>query len=64
MASDPRTVENALWTVENAMKIKLGKGKAINFTTAQEKNFLNYFFVCLKNSGSKQLQIFRNNHKQ
>ena len=31
------------WTVENAMEIYLLKVKAVNFTRAQVKDYLNYF---------------------
>jgi hypothetical protein len=49
------------WAVENAMKIKPGKSKAVSFTRAWVKDPLNYTFWAPKNSGSERLQIFRNN---
>jgi hypothetical protein len=49
------------WAVENAMKINLGKSKAVSFTRAWVKDPLNYTFWGPKNSGSEQLQIFWNN---
>jgi len=44
MTPHSRTVENALWSVENAMKINPGKSKAISFTRGRVKNSLNYFW--------------------
>jgi len=49
------------WTVENAMKIYLGESKTVSFMSAWVKDPLNYTFWGPKNSGSKQLHIFRNN---
>jgi hypothetical protein len=43
MAQHPRTVENALWTIENAMKINPGTSKTVSFTRVWEENSLNYF---------------------
>jgi hypothetical protein len=43
MAPHSRTVENALWAVENAMKINPGKSKALSFTRGRVKSSLNYF---------------------
>ena len=49
------------WAVENAMKINPGKSKAVSFT---RKDPLNYFWGAPQNSGSEQLQIFKNNIMQ
>ena len=49
------------WAVQNAMKINPGKSKAVSFTRARVKDPLNYFWW---DSGSEQLQIFRNNLTQ
>jgi len=52
------------WVVENAMKINIGKSKAVSFMRAQMNEPVNYFLGGPKNSGNKQLQIFRNNLMQ
>ena len=49
------------WAVENAMKINQGESKTVSFTSAWVNDPLNYTFWEPKNSGSKQLHIFRNN---
>jgi hypothetical protein len=49
------------WAVENVMKINPGKSKAVSFKKAWVKDPLNYTFWGPNNSGSEQLQIFRNN---
>jgi hypothetical protein len=51
------------WAVENAMKINPGKSKAVSFTKARVKH-LSIIFGVPKNSGSDQMQIFRNNLTQ
>jgi hypothetical protein len=46
------------WTVENAIKINLGKSKAVSFTRARVKASLTFFFFWggePKNSESEQL---------
>ena len=44
------------------MKINPGTSKAVSFTRARVKDSLNYFLVGPKNSGSEQLQGFRNDN--
>ena len=52
------------WAVKKAMKINPGKSKAVSFTTARAEDSPDYFGGGTKISGSEQLQIFRNNHRQ
>jgi dsDNA-binding SOS-regulon protein len=51
------------WVVENAVKINLGKRKAVSFMRAQMNDPLNYF-LGTKKFWKQQLQIFRNNLMQ
>jgi hypothetical protein len=43
MAPHSRTVDNALWAVENTLKINPGKSKTMSFTGGRVKSSLNYF---------------------
>jgi hypothetical protein len=51
------------WAEENAMKINPGKSKAVSFTSSSEGT-TKVLSWRSKSSGSKQLQIFRNDHTQ
>jgi hypothetical protein len=53
-----------VWVVENVMKIGPDKSKAVKLRETLGEGFTKLFFGGPKNSGSEQLQIFRNNHMQ
>jgi hypothetical protein len=53
-----------VWVMENVMKIDPGKSKAVKLYESSDEGFTKLFFGGPKNSGSKQLQMFRNNHLQ